>query len=249
MPNTFSHYSKYYDLLYEDKDYYKESEYIHNIIQEHTQSNKASILELGCGTGAHAKYLTKYGYEIFGIDKSEIMISMALSIDNFECIEGDMCDFDLDKKFDNVVSLFHVMSYINSNNDLNKVFSNVSRHINKGGLFIFDVWYSPAVYSIKPSKKNKIFEDHEMKIERNAKPEVDYINNLVEVNYQITVTDKKNDQSFDINESHNMRHFSVNEISLFADIHGFELVVSEELITKLNLGKSTWGACFTLRKI
>ena len=46
-----------------------------------------------------------------------------------------------------------------------------------------------------------------------------------------------------------MRHFSVNEISLFADIHGFELVVSEELITKLNLGKSTWGACFTLRKI
>tara|TARA_B100000900_G_scaffold414796_1_gene442540 strand:+ start:428 stop:1177 length:750 start_codon:yes stop_codon:yes gene_type:complete len=248
MTESFDDYSNYYDLLYKDKNYQEESKYIDDLIKNFSKTNNETLLELGCGTGAHAQYLSKYGYNIYGIDKSKIMIELADTNKNFQCSQGDICSFSLDTKFDNAVSLFHVISYINNNNDLKKAFKNVSNHLKSGGLFIFDVWYTPAVYSIKPSKQNKVFEDHEMKIERNASPDIDYLNNIVKVNYEISVHKKSTNENFSINESHSMRHFSYNEIILLSENYNFELVLAEEMISKNNICNDTWGACFVLRK-
>ena len=46
-------YSKYYDLLYEDKNYFDEVEYIDFLIKKNCQSAK-TLLDMGCGTGKHA---------------------------------------------------------------------------------------------------------------------------------------------------------------------------------------------------
>ena len=60
---------------------------------------------------------------------------------------------DIGQKFDAIVFLFHVMSYQVTNKMLNEVFSNVFKHLNDGGLFIFDFWYGPAVLTDPPKKK------------------------------------------------------------------------------------------------
>ena len=44
--SSFNKYSKYYDLLYDDKNYDLESEYVYNHIKK--KSSPKSILELGC---------------------------------------------------------------------------------------------------------------------------------------------------------------------------------------------------------
>ena len=54
---VFEEYSKYYDLLYQDKDYEGEVEYIIDLIEKYAPKT-ASVLELGCGTGKHAKFIT-----------------------------------------------------------------------------------------------------------------------------------------------------------------------------------------------
>ena len=50
MNQVFDGYAQYYDLLYQDKNYVAEVEYITSHIQEHAQDSK-HILELGCGNG------------------------------------------------------------------------------------------------------------------------------------------------------------------------------------------------------
>ena len=73
MNNKIFSSGDYYNLFYEDKDYQLEAKYIHEKIQEY-KLNSNSILELGCGTGKHAVNLTKFGYKILGIEKSESML-------------------------------------------------------------------------------------------------------------------------------------------------------------------------------
>ena len=50
MSANFNLYSKYYNLLYADKDYQGETSYIKNLLQKYFPSAK-SILEFGSGTG------------------------------------------------------------------------------------------------------------------------------------------------------------------------------------------------------
>ena len=56
MNNKIFSSGDYYNLFYKDKDYELEAKYISNKIQEYRPGSN-SILELGCGTGKHAKEL------------------------------------------------------------------------------------------------------------------------------------------------------------------------------------------------
>ena len=47
---VFADYSRYYDLLYGDKDYDAETAYVHALLARHGLS-RASVLEFGSGTG------------------------------------------------------------------------------------------------------------------------------------------------------------------------------------------------------
>ena len=61
MPN-FRRYSAYYDLLYRDKDYAAEAEYVARLIRS-TLPEARRILELGSGTGRHGCLLAAMGFE------------------------------------------------------------------------------------------------------------------------------------------------------------------------------------------
>ncbi len=52
----FENSEKYYDLIYRFKDYKSESEKIKKIINNLHPSAK-SVLDIGCATGEHLKYL------------------------------------------------------------------------------------------------------------------------------------------------------------------------------------------------
>ena len=69
----FQKYASFYDLLYSDKQYEKECDFITKILNEIAPKAK-KILELGCGTGKHARLLAKRGFQIYGVEKSQDMI-------------------------------------------------------------------------------------------------------------------------------------------------------------------------------
>jgi 2-polyprenyl-3-methyl-5-hydroxy-6-metoxy-1,4-benzoquinol methylase len=73
---TFGNYSRYYNLLYKDKDYKGEAGFIYDLIQKYSPEAK-NILDFGCGTGRHDFPLAEKGYAITGVDMSEEMIAVA----------------------------------------------------------------------------------------------------------------------------------------------------------------------------
>jgi len=241
---NFLDYSQYYDLLYQDKDYNAEAEYIFKLIKTFSPSAK-NIIELGCGTGKHAKILSEKGLKIHGIDLSKTMLEQAekLKNDNLHFAFGDVRNYRANQIFDTVISLFHVASYQNSNSDLCQYFETANAHLKSGGIFIFDFWYGPAVFEQKPEIRKKVFENNLIRIERDATPEQLYNENIVNVTYDISILDKKNNSTQKLHELHKMRYFFKPELELMLDICGFKTLHLEEFLSGNNISNQTWGIC------
>lgn len=249
--SVFGDYSAYYDLLYSDKNYMSEAQFIHNLIRKYHPGAK-TVLDLGCGTGRHDYHLSEKGYSVHGIDLSDEMISIAKKMDNVENLtfsRGDIREIRLGRTFDVVVSLFHVMSYMTGNKDLRKAFETVNHHLDRDGLFIFDCWYGPAVITNKPSVRVKRLENEQMAITRIAEPAFQPNNNLVEVNYEIITKDKLTGNTANIREVHRMRYLFMPEIKDLLESNNLKLVFCCEWMTGKEPGFDTWSTCFGGRKI
>jgi len=225
--NTFGkYYSKYYDLFYKEKDYKGEAHYINELIKKFSPINCKTLLDIGCGTGKHLKFFKELGYSVSGIDLSQDMIDEAKK--NLSQNKGLFCcnsnDFNLNSKYDVIISLFHVMNYIIKNEDLEKTFKNISLHLSKGGIFIFDFWYGPAVLSDKPSVKIKRLEDNSIKVTRITEPEFIENENIVDVNFEVIIEDKKTLSVEKIYETHEMRYLFLPEIEQFLDIANLKVI-------------------------
>ena len=243
----FSNYSKYYDLLYQDKNYKKETDYILNILKKYKISS-GNLLEFGSGTGKHGYLLAEKGYNVNGIELSAEMVSKSKAHPKFTCKQGDIAKVKVKQSFDVVFSLFHVISYQTDNNQINSVFNNASKHLKKEGLFIFDFWYSPAVYNLKPSVRVKRFQNKQFKIIRVAEPENLSDKNLVNINYTFFINDLVKDTQISFKETHTMRHFSLPEIDLLAEMNGLTRLESHEFLSKKKPSEETWGVCVVLTK-
>jgi len=243
MEKVFDKYSAYYDLLYKDKDYKAEAEYVTNLL-----GNSKSVLELGCGTGKHAKLLVNNGFSVYGIDSSETMLEQAKTI-GIDCEIGDARSFRCNKIFGAIISLFHVMSYQNTDKDVLDEFNTASFHLQPGGKFIFDVWYKDAVLSQIPEKRVKKLKNDEIEVTRYCNPNHIKDKNIVEVNYDIEILHIETGLTENIKEKHSMRYFSKDEIVNFAVQSGFKITKVEEWLTKNNPSENTWGVCFVAEKL
>lgn len=254
--DVFNDYAYYYDFLYLDKDYSGEAAHVDTLLQNHAPGC-ASILELGCGNGKHAGLLAEKGYSLEAIDFSSKMIELAEERKkelapglaaklNFGV--GDVRNARFDRTFDAVISLFHVMSYQTGNDDVLQALQTAEIHLGPGGIFVFDVWYGPAVFTLKPEVRVKRYDHQDFTITRIAEP-VHLVNkNVVEVNYEMIVQDKQSGKAKVFSEKHVMRYFFLPELLSLISSTEFELKYCKEWITGQELSEKTWGACLVLQK-
>lgn len=247
MSSTFGLYSRYYDLLYQDKDYEGETAYICSLINRFAPATR-DVLEFGCGTGKHARLLAQSGLNVTGVERSETMIAAAeTQNDQVKIVHGDARSIQLGTRFDTLLSLFHVVSYQTTNDDVAKLFETASIHLRNDGHFIFDVWYGPAVLRQLPEPRVKQMEDERTEVRRVAQPVVDFNRNLVEVNYEITVIDKSSGRIEQLNECHRMRYFFGPEIDLFASSAQMKVVHREKWMDGAIPSPDSWGVTFVLQ--
>lgn len=257
MSANFRHYSRYYDLLYADKDYASETAYIRSLISAYSCKPPASLLELGCGTGIHALMLNvDAGLNVCGVDLSETMLGIAraraaaygVTANQVTFHEGNACSFRIDRKFDVVASLFHVVSYQTTEQRLNELFETAATHLDKDGLFIFDFWYGPAVLSQGPSVRAKRLSDEHITVTRLAEPVIRDTENLVKISYSLFVLDRATGVTTEVRETHEMRYLFLPEIDRLLSNHGFERERAEEWMTGKPLSLESWGVCVVARK-
>jgi SAM-dependent methyltransferase len=218
MVQNFLDYSKYYDLLYREKDYEKEASFIIQLIKK-KHPNAKKILNLGCGTGQHDLYFAKAGYQVTGVDLSKDMLDLAIEKNkDQDCtyLLGDVRNLQLDTTFDVIISLFHVFSYQTTNEDVTSFFATLKKHMKPDSICIVDYWYAPAVINLKPENKVKRINSDELNITRYTTSSADYFSSLVKVEFKIIVENRLDGTMNELNEIHNMRFFTINEIDLFS---------------------------------
>jgi SAM-dependent methyltransferase len=151
-----SDYADCYDLIYREKDYVGECDVLEQAFARFAPVRPTTVLDLGCGTGAHALLLAARGYRVTGVDPSEAMLAVAR-----RKVEAAGCalrlyraaaeELSLGETFGAVVSLFNVINYLATPDALRAGLARVRRHLSPGGLFLFDFRHGvPALRSYRP---------------------------------------------------------------------------------------------------
>ncbi len=101
----YSKYGEYYDVIYGMKNYDGECESLIGYFERFSEKKIKSILDVGCGTGNHSIRFAEKGYEVVGIDLSEVMINQAKDKARKKGLQvrfyvKDMRGFSLEKRFD-----------------------------------------------------------------------------------------------------------------------------------------------------
>jgi SAM-dependent methyltransferase len=253
MSSTFDDaYAGSYDLLYRDKDYAAETVSIAQLFKRYGIENGA-VLELGSGTGGHAFEFARLGYDVLGVERSDPMLRHAKSkqfkhaIGRLEFESGDVRSYRSNRIFDAVVSLFHVISYQTTNEDLIATFKTAAHHLRRGGLFVFDCWYGPAVLIEMPSARIKRVADDMVTILRIAEPSLDVRKNLAVIDYTILVQ-RIGQELQECRETHCMRYLFEPELNELLKRTGFQLCDAHESATGRSLGADTWSATFVAKR-
>ncbi|WP_301092803.1 class I SAM-dependent DNA methyltransferase [Thomasclavelia cocleata] len=250
---VFQDYAYYYNAFYQDKDYAEECNQVALLLKRYGINIK-KIINYGCGTGRHDVELAKLGYQCTGIDMSPLMINIAEENSKNEKVVidftvADICRYVPKQKFDAVISLFHVMSYQNSNDDILAAFQSARKALDTGGIFLFDVWYGPGVLSDKPVVRVKEIQTEKYKLIRIARPIMHDKTNVVDVCYEVLIIEKKSNETKVINEMHCMRYFFRPELEFYLKKSGFELIDNVDCTTLAETGYESWTSYFVARAV
>jgi SAM-dependent methyltransferase len=161
--------------------------------------------------------------------------------------QGDIRHLNIGKRFDVVIALFHVISYLPKNEDIKRAFDCAKLHLREGGIFLFDCWYGPAVLTDRPEVRIKRIENDKINVVRIAEPIVIENSNLVKINYQVLIKNKLNRKLKIIEETHRLRYLFKPEVDYLLNAAGFELVESAEWMTGKNMGFNSWYVYFVGR--
>ncbi|MBF26137.1 MAG: SAM-dependent methyltransferase [Flavobacteriales bacterium] len=226
--------SKYYHILYKDRDDDEASLLIDHIINKFNFNKSTFFLDLGCGNGRHSVHLNKQGYNVDGIDLSKKSIASALkhTNDTLKFNIQDMRSMNYNNKYDVVLNLFTSFGYFDDDNDNLKVFNNVETSLKKNGYFIIDFFNSDKVIKPLPLSEIKIINGIRFKINKT------YDKNFVYKH--ISIADKKNQYIFTekvrlINKQDFINYANQTNMELiytFGDymLSEFNSIISERLI-------------------
>ena len=135
--------------------------------RERIPAPDAALLELGCGTGRVTLPLSAYCQYIHGIDRSPAMIAICqekldiakTSPDRVRVEVGDITCFDLERKFDLMIAPFRVMQNLETDADVDGLFSCIRQHLSLDGTAILNVFKPNAPPAVLAEKWGSLAEN------------------------------------------------------------------------------------------
>lgn len=247
-------YAGQYDQLYADKSYVAECDLVIEAARRHQANAPQTVLDVGCGTGAHAIELARRGYCVTGVDLSQAMLDHATqkagaldAAHRPDFLQGDARNFGTGRTHDMAIMMFAVVGYLTSNDDVLAGLRNIRRHLVPGALFVCDFWYGPSVLSVRPTDRVRVLETIGGRVIRAASTTLDIARHTADVTFKLW-TLQGDRLTSETSETHRMRYFFPQEFALFLQASGFEtcsMTAFPSLDTPLT--DQTWNALVVAR--
>ncbi|MGZ4883352.1 MAG: class I SAM-dependent DNA methyltransferase, partial [Halobacteriota archaeon] len=226
--HVFDRYAPYYDLLYSEKDYVGEVDYIDDLIKAYSSGETKTILDLGCGTGEHAILLAQKGYRVTGVDRSDTMLALANKKKSqmggeVALTRGDICVLDLHQRFDVAIAMFAVMGYQSTPEAFENALRNTAKHVKPGGLLIFDAWFGPAVIAQKPRDRMRIVKRGPGSVIRLTHSSLNMIEHTVDVDFTVLYVEDSTVLDC-VDETHVVQFFFSQELEAVLAKTGFHVI-------------------------
>ena len=140
-----------YDLIYSSfKDYSAEADRIAALLRSEHPTCR-TLLDVGCGTGEHARLLTTSGFQVHGLDLDPNLLRLAMAKNPASRFyEGDMCAFEIGSLYDAVLCLFSSIGYAKTLDRVVHALTRFRQHLAKGGIVIVEPWFTPD--AIRPGQ-------------------------------------------------------------------------------------------------
>ena len=110
----------------------------------------SKILDLCCGHGRHAILLAQRGYEVTGLDLSEVFLQRAQADAAAEgvsvrWVRSDMREIPFEGEFDAVINMFSAFGYLEDEGEDLQVLRQVRQALKPGGLFLMEIIHREAL--------------------------------------------------------------------------------------------------------
>lgn len=231
MTNSFREYAQYYDLLYQNKDYSGEAQFVSRLLNRYLGKpvRQIEILDLACGTGRHAQELAGMGYRVEGSDLSADMVMVAR--DRAESIglpirfyneSFQSCD-RIGREYDTVIAMFSAIDYLTDFRDVSRSLGNIHKLLRKDGLFIFDFWNGNAVLKNYSPVRVKRAAKGDQAIIRVSNTLIDMIAQIATINFDFMLL-KADSIVREFSETHRIRYFFPQEMMDMLAGNGFEVI-------------------------
>ena len=251
--SAFSLTAPYYDKIYETRNLSQDIRLIRFYLKKYIKNrHPISLLDLGCGTGAHALALTGKDILVTGLDRSGEMLHVAQEKAKqlekpLTLIKGDILAYTPTKRFDSVISMFDVLSYMTTDKQICGFFSVFSRTLSGKGIGIFDCWYGPGVLSLRPKNIVRTHRIQDITVIRKKIPILHHETNTVSVRHHLQLK-RRGGLPEVIEEVHEMRYFFYPEIARYLHDAGLEILSWGNLPLPLRIPKEApWSTCFVVR--
>lgn len=132
--------SPYYHRLYQNRDYAEAREFLSRLLAHLHPKPTARLLDLACGKGRHALYLSEQGYDVMGVDLSAQSIAHARQFahPHLHFQVHDMRESLPYGLFDFVLNLFTSFGYFEHEAENVVALRNAAAALRPGGKMVID---------------------------------------------------------------------------------------------------------------
>ena len=160
--------SPYYHILYKNRNEAEAEMFIDNICQLLALPPQARLLDVACGKGRHARYLSKKGYNVIGTDLAAASIQYAQQFENqnlkFEV--QDMRTVYKPQYFDGIFNFFTSFGYFETDSENQQAIAAIAQNLKPKGLFVLDFMNTHKVIQDLVQQETKIVENIQFRISR-----------------------------------------------------------------------------------
>ena len=105
---------------------------------------RASVVDLGCGTGRFARALAELGHDVVAVDNEPAMLEGLVGTDRITTVFGDIEGLSLDRTFDVVLLASHL---VNDDDLGRRALAVATEHLAPGGAVIGEVYPASTDWS------------------------------------------------------------------------------------------------------